>query len=1038
MADRLLLENGTDAVQLEDASGVVVLETQAILVVANKAALTNGDTWVRDRLVGLGYTVTVASDEDAVPSLAQVAVVVLAESGAAATIGTKYRNVAVPVVVLDSGFLANMDMASAIGLTGSVSTSTITDATHPAAGGLSGVIPIGTSTIVRFGTTLAASARTYATSGTAGEAEGFSYVAGNTLLNAHTAEARRLFMGWFFDAVFGAYSAAANSAVLLDAGVQWAAGVAETHSGAGSLAATASLTPSALKAGKGTGSVTGTAVLAGVGGRIIGGAGSLALTATLTSAGRKAGTGAGALAPVASFASTAKRATSGTGALALTAAFARTAVKAGKGTASLSSPATLAGVGAAVPDYPTIGITGIGQGFNATNATSLSINPYNTTDPTLPESAFNDLVSVFVAFDGSVTDPTDASGRWFADSYPDGTSSLSLWVFTAREDNSTPLRLDLTWTGAEQVAWLAFAVGNTPENVESRAAQGLSAAPDPPLTPLVAGPLRNYLVVALAAWDNGQRTLTGNPAGYFESATQRTNTSTGVGIAAVWKAVQATQQDPTAYGISASDNWVALTYGYYRTVATADRTGTGALALTATFARTGVKAGKGTGALAASATFAATAKKAGKGTGSLALAATLVGVGRRVVVGTGSLVLSATLAATGRKAAASSGTLAASAVLVAVARKAGKGTGALVLAATLVATGSKRDAGSSSLGLTATLAASGRKAGRGTGTLALSASLVGIGRRVVTGTGSLALAASLAATGTKRGQGAGSVTASATFAATATKRTSGTGTLVLVPSFSTTGSAQGTGFGSGELDLTATLVATGRKAGRGAGTLALAPVLATVARTTRSGAGGTIFASAILVATGSVEDEGSSTLGLAASLTSSGTKSARTDANLDASAAAATTARKGARGAGSLALVAGLASTGIAVSAPKGAGSLALAPSLAATGRKSTSGSGALNLSATLDGRGRRTGIPELQPPGPIRVPEIRFPVGGERRGRGHLQLNARLSAAGERRFRAGRGYLRLLVRLEPGPGWAIEDANQAAALAALLLDDAA
>lgn len=69
------------------------------LVVADKAALTAGDTAIRDRIVGLGHTVTAISDEEAEHT--GLAAYVITESSASANVTTKYRDSASPVFVLE-------------------------------------------------------------------------------------------------------------------------------------------------------------------------------------------------------------------------------------------------------------------------------------------------------------------------------------------------------------------------------------------------------------------------------------------------------------------------------------------------------------------------------------------------------------------------------------------------------------------------------------------------------------------------------------------------------------------------------------------------------------------------------------------------------------------------------------------------------------------------------------------------------------------------------------------------------------------------
>src|SRR4051812_5414742 len=78
---------------------------------------------------------------------------------------------------------------------------------------------------------------------------------------------------------------------------------------------------------------------------------------------------------------------------------------------------------------------------------------------TLPASGLNDLVFVYVVLDGTITAPTEATGRWGIDSQADPGGNVTLVRCNAVQDNSLPdLALTLSWTGAQNVAWLAYAV----------------------------------------------------------------------------------------------------------------------------------------------------------------------------------------------------------------------------------------------------------------------------------------------------------------------------------------------------------------------------------------------------------------------------------------------------------------------------------------------------------------------------------------------------------------------------------------------------
>jgi hypothetical protein len=82
----------------------------ALLVVANASVpLTLGDPRLQQVLVAKGFTVRLANDEDPV-NVTGVNLVVLSESCAGLMLGDKYRDVAVPVLVLERAVFFEMGM----------------------------------------------------------------------------------------------------------------------------------------------------------------------------------------------------------------------------------------------------------------------------------------------------------------------------------------------------------------------------------------------------------------------------------------------------------------------------------------------------------------------------------------------------------------------------------------------------------------------------------------------------------------------------------------------------------------------------------------------------------------------------------------------------------------------------------------------------------------------------------------------------------------------------------------------------------------
>ncbi len=193
----------------------------AILVVGNKAALTSNDSSIKARLEGLGFAITVYSDEDTAPAETGFDLVVIVDSSASAVLGTKYTAFTLPVVVLDNTPAINMDLATGLN-TATATTVSVSNATHPAAAGLSGTQTWFTSsTTTRWLTGASAAAWDYLIyPGWPTYYMGFTYNAGDTMANAHVAEGKRAHLSGWFEDQYGRQTSAAWS--MLDALIRWA------------------------------------------------------------------------------------------------------------------------------------------------------------------------------------------------------------------------------------------------------------------------------------------------------------------------------------------------------------------------------------------------------------------------------------------------------------------------------------------------------------------------------------------------------------------------------------------------------------------------------------------------------------------------------------------------------------------------------------------------------------------------------------------------------------------------------------------------
>ncbi len=168
---------------------------RVVMVVASPTALLAGEIAVRDRLAGLGNTVTIIDDNLAATADANGAKLVLISSSVASNlIGTKFRDVTVPV------WMAKPFLLDDMGMTGPTATTdygnapatdiVITNPTHPLAAGLSGTVTTTTSAQETSYGTPGPNAITIATANT--RPTTFLYPPGTTLANGNPAPACRI------------------------------------------------------------------------------------------------------------------------------------------------------------------------------------------------------------------------------------------------------------------------------------------------------------------------------------------------------------------------------------------------------------------------------------------------------------------------------------------------------------------------------------------------------------------------------------------------------------------------------------------------------------------------------------------------------------------------------------------------------------------------------------------------------------------------------------------------------------------------------
>lgn len=196
-----------------------------ILFITGNLTLNNGDNAIKTRLESLGYAVEVKlASASATADATGKALIIISATITSGHVGSKFTNVAVPVINCEQALFDDLKMASsASGNTGTFSGQTqlnITGAGHPLAAGL----PNGLATVCTSGQKFSwavpgANAVTVATlSSNAANALIFGYESGTAMVGLN-APARRL--GFFFENSTASFLNA-NGLALFDAAINWA------------------------------------------------------------------------------------------------------------------------------------------------------------------------------------------------------------------------------------------------------------------------------------------------------------------------------------------------------------------------------------------------------------------------------------------------------------------------------------------------------------------------------------------------------------------------------------------------------------------------------------------------------------------------------------------------------------------------------------------------------------------------------------------------------------------------------------------------
>jgi uncharacterized repeat protein (TIGR01451 family) len=206
-------------------SGTIVTVTAPILFVTGSTTLSASDAAIRTRLENLGYTVTVKDGASSTTAdAAGKAVVVISSTITPASVGTKFRTVAVPVVLWESGLFVNMGMTPSgnqnSGTTNNQTQVQIANSSHPLAAALSGNQTVSASNAMSWGKPNANASSVATLVGDTTKSVIFGYQTG-AVMPGLTAPANRVGL-YMSDVTASSFST--NGGKLFDAAIKWASG----------------------------------------------------------------------------------------------------------------------------------------------------------------------------------------------------------------------------------------------------------------------------------------------------------------------------------------------------------------------------------------------------------------------------------------------------------------------------------------------------------------------------------------------------------------------------------------------------------------------------------------------------------------------------------------------------------------------------------------------------------------------------------------------------------------------------------------------
>lgn len=197
------------------------LTSSPALLVVGSAALAAGDAALHNRLLSLGFTVTIRTGTAVTAADAGGKVVVISESVTSADVNTKLRNVPVPVVALESALFDDLGFVDAVATNYGTAASQSSLLLLGAPGAPTGDVTVTVTSsphAFAWGKPVASAVRIATVAGDVSRSTIFSFEKGS-LLSGTTAAARRA--GWFATAGAPA-SFNTNAWSLFDGLMRWA------------------------------------------------------------------------------------------------------------------------------------------------------------------------------------------------------------------------------------------------------------------------------------------------------------------------------------------------------------------------------------------------------------------------------------------------------------------------------------------------------------------------------------------------------------------------------------------------------------------------------------------------------------------------------------------------------------------------------------------------------------------------------------------------------------------------------------------------